>query len=381
MYLRFFTRITGIVLLMIIVITSLVFVYWFYRPNESHQISELSIETWNVVDNGRHNAFSDLIYWKGAFYLAYRVSDFHSGSSKSKIVIMSSPDTKKWKELTQLDGNGSDIRDPKFAIVKDRLFIFALKNARFLAFPTSSAYSYSLDGNSWTKFADLNFPGWLIWRPRTTDSVTWYAPFYWYTLGESYLLKSTDCIKWNVAGKLYKGDNTNETEMTFLNDSTLMAVGRAVSSNNSNDSPEGFTVIFKSAFPFNNWLSYKRSFVTRLDGPNLFTYKGNVYAIGRYQPYPGGITRVFDDLFSRKRTSIFLVKNYELIYLTDILSDGDTSYSGEVIKNDTLYFSYYTSNITKDYPWILGMFNPTSVRIGRLNLNILEKYAYLKSLH
>jgi len=381
MYLRILSRITGIVLLMIIVITSLVFVYWYYRPNESHQKAELLIETWNVVNNGRHNAFSDLIYWKGAFYMAYRVSDFHSGSSKSKIVIMSSTDAKKWKELIQLDGNGSDIRDPKFAIVKDRLFVFALKNVHFLAFPDRSAYSFTLDGNTWTRLEDLNFTGWLIWRPRTTDSITWYAPFYWHTFGESYLLKSTDCINWNFVHKLYKGDNTNETEMTFLNDSTLMTVGRAASSSNSNDSPEGFTVISQSAFPYNNWLSFKKSFVTRLDGPTLFTYRGNVYAMGRYQPVAGGITRFFDDLFSRKRTSLFLIKNYELIYLTDILSDGDTSYSGTVIKNNTLYFSYYTSDITKDYPWILGMFNPTSIRIGQLNLNILETFAHLKSLH
>jgi len=58
----------------------------------------LSIESWSVVNNGKHNAFTDLIYWKGEFYLTYRIADFHSGSIKSKIVIMSSPDAKKWKE-------------------------------------------------------------------------------------------------------------------------------------------------------------------------------------------------------------------------------------------------------------------------------------------
>jgi hypothetical protein len=274
-----------------------------------------------------------------------------------------------------LDGDGSDIRDPKFAVVKEKLFVFALKNSHFLAVPNKSAYAYTTDGNSWTKFGNINFPGWLIWRPKTADSVTWYAPFYWHNFGESYLLKSTDGIKWSLAGKLYKGDNTNETEITFLNDSTLLAAGRASFSNNSDDSPEGFTVIFRSSFPYTDWSSFKRSFITRLDGPSLFTHKGNAYAIGRYQPLAGGITRFFDDLFSRKRTSIFIIKNYDLIYLTDILSDGDTSYSGTVIKNDTLYFSYYTSDITKDYPWVMGMFHPTSIRIGRLNLNSLDKFA------
>jgi hypothetical protein len=339
------------------------------------------METWNVVNNGKHNAFTDLTYWKGSFYLAYRAADFHSGSNKSKIVIMSSVDAKKWEELVQLDGNGSDIRDPKFAVVKDRLFVFALKNDHFLAVPDKSAYSYTTDGKSWTRFENINLSGWLIWRPKTTDSLTWYAPFYWHNLGESYLLKSTDCIKWSLTGKLYKGDNTNETEMTFLNDSTLMSVGRAAFSDNTDGSPEGFTIISTSSFPFDNWSFCKRSFITRLDGPTLFTFKGNAYAIGRYQPLAGGITRFFDDLFSRKRTSIFMIKNYDLIYLTDILSGGDTAYSGAVAIGDTLYFSYYTSDISKDYPWLLGMFNPTSIRMGRVNLNSLEKYAQLKSIN
>ena len=232
MQLRFILKLLKKVFLTAIVSICILFVYWYYRPNNSNQIPELSIESWSVVNNGKHNAFTDLIYWKGEFYLTYRIADFHSGSIKSKIVTMSSPDAKKWKELALLDGNGSDIRDPKFAIVRDRLFIFTLKGAHFFASPTKSAYSFSTDGKSWTKFEDINFTGWLIWRPKTADGITWYAPFFWHNLGQSYLMKSTDCINWSFTGKLYNGDNANETEMTFVNDSTLMAVGRAVFSNN-----------------------------------------------------------------------------------------------------------------------------------------------------
>jgi hypothetical protein len=353
-------------------------IYWYNRPNESHQSQELSIETWNVIDNGRHNAFTDLIYWKGLFYLAYRTADFHAGSENSKIVIMTSEDAKRWNEEAQLDANGTDIRDPKFALVKGKLFIFALKNAPFLATPTNSVYSFSIDGKTWSKFEDLGDDGWLIWRPKTTDSITWYAPFFWYEFGESYLMKSTDCINWTNAGKIYKGDNTNETEISFLDDSTLITVGRAVCSDNFFDSPEGFTIIFRSSFPYDDFLSYKKTLVTRLDGPNLFTYNGNVYAIGRYQPNTGGLFQYLGGLFSRKRTSFFIIKDNELIYLTDILSDGDTAYSGSVILGDTLYFSYYTSDITKDYPWFLGMFNPTGIRLGKVNLKDLENFTLFK---
>ncbi len=379
MKLRSSLKSIGIALLVLFLLVSTLFAYWFYRPIDYNANSNIRIDTWNVVNDGKHNAFTDMIYWNGSFYLAYTVSSFHSGSVYSKIVIKKSSDAKNWKELVQLDGNGSDIRDPKLTVVKDRLFVFALNNAKIFAFPTETVYSFTSDaGSSWSKFKNINLNGWLIWRPKTADSVTWFAPFYWHDLGEAYLLKSTDCINWSIAGKMYKGDQTSETEIQFLNDSIMISVVRMEFSDNYWDYPEGFTRIFKSSFPFNDWSSNIKSDLTRLDGPMLFTYNGNVYAIGRYQPKPSGLMRLLGGLFNRKRTSIFIIKNYELIHLVDVLSSGDTSYSGAVIDKDTLYFSYFTSDTTKDYPWILGMFNSTSVRMGKVNLTDLEKLAKSK---
>ena len=368
-------RLTGYTFLILSIILFIFLIYWKYRPNDSHQLEELLIKTLCIVNNGYHNAFTDLIYWNEKFYLAYRESDYHAGSNESKIVIMVSGNAINWKLAAKLDGDGIDIRDPKFTIVKNKLFVFALKGAPFIASPTKSAYSFTSDGSNWSKFENINYSGWLIWRPRTADSTTWYAPFYWYELGESFLMKSTDCIHWQETGIIYKGDNTNETEITFLNDTTLIAVGRAVFSENYIDSPEGFTILSSSYYPFTKWTIHKKSFVTRLDGPNLFTYHGNVYAIGRYQPQSRGIVKYLGGIFKSKRTALFMIKNSDLIYLTDILSDGDTSYPGSVVIGDTLYFSYYTSDTNRDYPWVLGMFNPTSIRIGQVNLKILEKHA------
>ena len=380
MNLRYSLKVIGIVVTVIFFLISTLFVYWYYRPIDYETNENISIETWDVVDDCNHNAFTDLIYWKGSFYLAYTVSSFHSGSIYSKIVIKLSTDAKKWKESAQLDGNGTDIRDPKFVVVKDRLFVYALNNAKIFAFPTETVYSFTIDGSIWSKFENINLKGWLIWRPKTADGITWYAPFYWHDLGESFLLRSSDCINWSIAGRMYKGDQTSETEIAFLNDTTLISVGRMEFSDNYWDCPEGFTRIFRSTFPYNDWSSNIKSDLTRLDGPMLFTYNGNVYAIGRYQPKPSGLMRFLGGLFNRKRTSIFIIKNFELIHLVDVLSSGDTSYSGAVIDEDTLYFSYYTSDITKDYPWILGMFNSTSVRMGKVNLTDLEKLAKSKFL-
>ena len=36
-----------------------------------------------------------------------------------------------------------------------------------------------------------------------------------------------------------------------------------------------------------------------------------------------------------------------------------------------LYFSYYTGPIQYNYPWIVGMFNPTAIRMAKVELDRL----------
>jgi hypothetical protein len=124
--------------------------------------------------------------------------------------------------------------------------------------------------------------------------------------------------------------------------------------------------------PFDEWTPLVKSTVTRLDGPSLFSYHGRIYAVGRYQPHVAGPFGWQGSIFGQKRTSLFLVREAGLVYLADLSSAGDTSYSGVVQRGDDLYVCYYTSNIHQDYPWILGMVSPTSIRMARIHLPSLE---------
>ena len=58
--------------------------------------------------------------------------------------------------------------------------------------------------------------------------------------------------------------------------------------------------------------------------------------------------------------------------LTDLPSCGDTSYAGVVVKDDVLYTCYYTSDIRRDPPWIIGMLDPSSIRMARVPMEALE---------
>ena len=44
-----------------------------------------------------------------------------------------------------------------------------------------------------------------------------------------------------------------------------------------------------------------------------------------------------------------------------------------VVRRGALYLEYYTSRVDRDYPWVLGMFLPTHLRMVRILLALLRQ--------
>ncbi len=223
--------------------------------------------------------------------------------------------------------------------------------------------------------------GWLFWRPKTQDGVTFYNAVYWYHHGRSALIKSTDGIHWQIVSIINEGERNDETEIIFLPDGRLLATARLEYDESSLEGalgdPRGATRITVSAPPYITWTERTQSLVTRLDGPYIFLYHDRVYAVGRYQPdlgHSGPLTPQGSAL-ARKRTALYEVREDGLVHLTDLPSSGDTSYVGLVLDGDTAYASYYTSPIDHDFAWIMGMFLPTSVRMAQIDLPAMQALA------
>ncbi len=366
-------------LALLLVSLALLIGYWYLRPNRAAVPDSLSMESWDVVNDGAHNSNTDMIFWDGAFYLVYASSPFHFASQESRLHILRSEDAKDWEEIAQFDAAGEDIRDPKFAAIGDGLLLYALKNKDLTAEPYQTVYARSEDGISWSAFQEIEPKGWLFWRPKTADGHTWYMPAYWHEHDKSALLRSTDGINWTLHSQIYEGDRNDETDIEFLPDGRLLATARLEMSDSWTGHPDGSTLIAVAEPPFEVWTPITKSQVTRLDGPSLFEYNDKIYAVGRYQPHVGGPFGWQGSIFSRKRTALFLVEENGLVYLTDLPSAGDTSYSGVVRRGDELFVSYYTNEIDRDYTWIVGMLSPSSIRLARLDLPSLEALGASKS--
>ncbi|HVN64431.1 MAG TPA: sialidase family protein [Candidatus Binataceae bacterium] len=350
-------------------------VYSLRRPNQAQIDPALDLETWDAVADGQHNSNTDLIFWHDFFFLVHAASPFHMGTNRCRLIVRRSQDARLWETVAELNMPGEDIRDPKFAAIGDRLFVYALPNKGLRAAPYGTVYSASDDGEHWPAFKMIEHPGWLFWRPKSPDGRNWYVPAYWHDHGKSILLTSTDGVAWSIVSEIYNGEGNDETDIEFLSDGKMLATARLeVTPDNPLGNANSSTLIAIASPPYTDW-RYAKSTVTRLDGPALFRHDGQVFAVARYQPGPRGFFTRLGSALSRKRTSLFVVEENRLVWLSDFPSAGDTSYAGVAIRDGNLYASYYTSDITRDYPWLVGMLMRSDIRIAKVGLESLAHLA------
>jgi len=370
----------GVVLCAVVVIAAALVAYWYFRPNRAEVSEDLVLETWYAINDGLHNSNTDMIYWSEAFYLIHAAAPWHFASESTRLVLLRSEDARTWEEIASFQNPGEDIRDPKFMPEEDELFIYFLKNINFpAARPYFTLFTKSTDGVTWTPFEETGHDGWLFWRPKTPDNgKTWYVAAYWFEHGESILLKSTDGIEWEIVSQIYEGDFNDETAIEFLPDGRMLVTARLECEGEYWGDPDANTLIATAKPPFTDW-DRSHSTVTRLDGPMLFSYNDRVYAIGRYEPRRNTCLMGTGSILNRKRTSLFLVREDGLVYLSDLPSAGDTSYAGIVLDGDDLTACYYTSDVTRDYPWVMGMVLATDIMIAKIDMTSVEALA-LKAL-
>lgn len=349
--------------------------YWAWRPNRSRVDPALALETWSAVRDGLHNSNTDLLFWRGQFWLVHASSPFHMGSRRCRLRLWRSLDARAWERVAEFAVPDEDIRDPKLAAIGGRLLLYAFPNAGLRALPYGTIVASSSDGTRWSGFEPITQPGWLLWRPKSLDGVTWYVPGYWHEHGRSALFSSKDGVEWTWVSEIHAGEGNDETDCEFLPDGRLLCTARLeVTPDNPWGHRDASTLLAVAEPPYLEW-SKARSTLTRLDGPALFRDRGRVFAVARHQPGRRLPLRRLGGVLSRKRTALYLVEPERLVHLSDLPSAGDTSYAGVVLREGELTASYYTSDIRRDYPWALGMLAASEIRIARVALDALHRLA------
>jgi hypothetical protein len=380
---------------------SLVLLWWDGRSPPAYEYDAvLRLEHWTVVTSEdparQHNSNTDMVWFRNAFYLIHAQTKWHLEDPNGALVIWTSPDAVQWREVARISVPETDVRDPKFAVIDDRLFLYFLPNYFFDPFPETTLWTVSDDGVSWQEPQELDTfttryvqdgvektrtgDPFRVWRPKSLDGETWYmvafgnkptAPW-----PVSILVKSMDGIHWEEVSEVYGTHGTWEPTMEFLPDRSIIATMRIHDMGTPGytlGNATGNTGIGFSRPPYREW-SMAHDFQTRLDGATTFSIDGRIFTVGRNHLGP---TSDMGNHLGRKRTAFYEVRRDRLVHLFDLPSNGDTAYTGVVIRGDDIYVSYYTSPIEKDYPWLMGVAlrTRTDVRIARVSATGLVEFA------
>ena len=339
--------------------------------NLSRLHPKVAIDHWSAVSDGMHNLTTDLIHFQNHFYLVFSSSPWHIGSHKSRIRLLRSKEAKSWEEVQSWSVPKGDIRDPKLSVIHGKLILYVLKNEGWLAEPGTTASAVSQDGTTWSELTNVAPHHWLFWRPKSIDGKNWFLPAYWSKHGKSILLHSQDGLKWTERSVIHEGDHKDETDIEFLPDGRMMATARLEITGNLLGHAKCCTLVAIAEAPYTTWQSV-RCYETRLDGPNLFRFRDNVYALGRRHDDKMRWPQNRGSILGKKRTALYRLSETGLSHITDLPSCGDTGYPGLVIQDDNLWVSYYTNDIARDYRWGVGMFLPSELRMAKLNLSQIQ---------
>jgi hypothetical protein len=296
-----------------------------------------------VFHNGEHNAFTDVIQFRGMYYLAFRsCPDGHMVHPTSSIIILASKDTLDWHQVHRFSVRHRDTRDPHFLVFKDKLFVYT--GTWYSGATTPPRDEYDMNQH-------LGYAAW------TTDGTTWHSPvllegtyghYIWkaaafgdraYLCGrrkrnfdsrsrterqlvESAMLESDDGRIWRKRA-LFQEEFGDETAFLFEPDGSLLGVARR-----GTDAAQ----LLKSEPPYRSW---ERLELDRYIGGPLLTRWGDRYVVGG--------RRITDD--KRTVTSLCWLTDDTLHEFAELPSGGDTSYPGFIARSPTqALVSWYSSH-------------------------------------
>jgi endonuclease/exonuclease/phosphatase family metal-dependent hydrolase len=290
-----------------------------------------------IWDAGAHNAFTDLIRWRGRWYCTFRESDAHIGGN-GRIRVLVSTDGDAWTSAALVAEAGIDLRDPKFSVTPDdRLMIVVggsvYEGTRYLG--RQPRVLFSSDGSTWTAPQRILAEGdWLwrvTWHEGTAYGVTYQAqtrapgdtasgPAEW----TAKLVAARDGRTFQDVVTFAIPGRPNETTLRVMPDGEMVALVRREAGNR-------FAWLGRSRAPYAAWTWHETGHA--VGGPNFIRLPGgDLWASGRSSV--GSPTTVLARL----------TLDGAYVPALTLPSGGDTSYAGMVWHDHRLWVSYYASH-------------------------------------
>jgi len=299
------------------------------------------VPTQLIWDQAPHSAFTDLVYFRDRFYCTFREGDGHTPAKTGvdgAIRVIASSNGDHWESVAQLKVPDYDLRDPKISVTADGRLMVLMGGADYQGkqvMGRQCLVSFSKDGQT------FNNPHAVRIDPKISNQRDWLWRVNWhqntgygvlYQGGEeewdAYLVKTNNGVDYQLVTKLDIEGRPNEAAIKVLpNQQMLMIIRR------EGADQQGF--LGSSHPPYQQWQWEAIGF--RLGGPDFVVLPDNQLLMG---------SRIYTE--DGHRTGLFLKpqgKSFEQVAVFP--SDGDTSYPGMVLRNDSVFVSYYSGHQEK----------------------------------
>jgi hypothetical protein len=295
-------------------------------PPRSPPAAEV-VEVRKVWDRAPHNAFTDLAYFKGAWFCVFREGKAHV-SPDGAVRVLTSADGKKWAPAARLTSKAADLRDPKITVTPDGKLMLTAAAALHdrKAHSHQTLAWFSADGKRWGEPLEIGDPDYWLWR------VAWHGKRAYgigYECGKRQdvrLYASADGRKFTpLVRSLFAKGYPNESALVFEPSGTCLCLLRRDGRPNS-------ALLGSAKAPYKDWAW--KDLGVRIGGPNMVRLPdGRLLAV----------VRLVD---GKVRTGVCRVdeKAGKLTELLTLPSGGDTSYAGLAWHGGLLWVSYYSSH-------------------------------------
>ncbi|MBZ4190869.1 hypothetical protein [Niabella beijingensis] len=290
-----------------------------------------------IWDGAPHNAFTDLLSYKGYVYCSFREGSAHVPGSNGVGRIIRTRDGKNWESFVLIQKEGIDLRDQKISVMPDGRMLCLMGGS---VYDTTKKPSQLLGMYPHVAFMgpDMKFTtpekailensghNW-IWR------LTWYkGTGYGIDYGSgraAVLVKTTDGKTFTRVASLDVDGMPNESTIRFDKKGTMYILIRR-------EQDDKMGILATGTAPFTSFKYRKLDY--RLGGPEfIFTPDQKKLIVGTRLYLPGGA-----------KTGILVTDLEGRLLKTQVLeSGGDCSYPGMLIKGNELWTSYYSSHTGK----------------------------------
>lgn len=287
-----------------------------------------------IWSGSTHNAFTDLIAYKGYVYCSFREGAGHVPGANGAGRILRTKDGRTWESFALIRKEGIDLRDQKLSVMPDGRMLCLMGGS---VYDTTKRPSRLMGMYPHVAFmgTDMLFAApqkallqnsghnW-IWR------LTWYkGTGYGIDYGNGHtatLVKTTDGKTFTRITDLEVDGMPNESTIRFDKTGRMYILIRR-------EKEDQLGVLATGTTPFTSFHYQKLDY--RLGGPDfIFTPDQKRLIIGTRLYTPGGA-----------KTGILLTDlNGRLLKTTVLESGGDCSYPGLLIRGKELWTSYYSSH-------------------------------------